>query len=594
MSSRRQGLRGFVVILVLLCLAATVTLAPTLISSGTKPSDPGHSLVSRGDEIPARFQLHPGPQIPLDKARTTAPPAPTSPGPAPSNAPFGPNVPVWRDPREQSEPSIAVDSTGRVYVAFSHLAAVSNSDVYVSWSDDEGATWRTPVPAAAGASNERSPSLIIGPGDDVTVFYAQDADVTRVAYVRSSDRGATWATTTIALTPEVTRFGHPSFVANGPGAVGMYEAWCTEPKVCGTGAWTLDMLFLPDLSNASKWLGVYFAQTPDVELFHPSTGFDAVSGDLVGAMEIEINDGADYDLTWFRYNPTTAFFSQDALMCYRICGSTQRVWPSIAVEGERAVVGAVFSNATFFGPDPVILANYSTNVSSGTWQGVNGGSQRLGAPASDTGALALTLDGSLVVAAYSAEGATWNVTSLDGGATFGPPVRVSDNLPGTAVGGPRGVAVAASSTRVFLAWEDRRDGDVNIYSTSSRRIHSVVLSTAPAGFLVRLDGGPAVTAPVSWNLLTGSDHVIEAVSPMPAGPGLRFVFKQWSDGNTSNPRTVLVTGDATYVAEFTVVYWLELGSNPPRMGIGDGIMSASGPRGWTPSASVPPVRVTRP
>jgi len=64
------------------------------------------------------------------------------------------------------------------------------------------------------------------------------------------------------------------------------------------------------------------------------------------------------------------------------------------------VVGAVFSNATFFGPDPVILSNYSTNVSSGTWQGVNGGSQRLGAPASDTGALALTLDGDELEAHY--------------------------------------------------------------------------------------------------------------------------------------------------------------------------------------------------
>ncbi|MBR2892281.1 MAG: hypothetical protein IKB94_00355 [Clostridia bacterium] len=33
-------------------------------------------------------------------------------------------------------------------------------------------------------------------------------------------------------------------------------------------------------------------------------------------------------------------------------------------------------------------------------------------------------------------------------------------------------------------------------------------------------------------------------------PNDGYVFKQWSDGNTDNPRTVTVTGDVTYTAEF--------------------------------------------
>ncbi len=32
-------------------------------------------------------------------------------------------------------------------------------------------------------------------------------------------------------------------------------------------------------------------------------------------------------------------------------------------------------------------------------------------------------------------------------------------------------------------------------------------------------------------------------------------FRQWSDGNTDNPRSVVVTGDATYTAEFTKVQY---------------------------------------
>lgn len=36
-----------------------------------------------------------------------------------------------------------------------------------------------------------------------------------------------------------------------------------------------------------------------------------------------------------------------------------------------------------------------------------------------------------------------------------------------------------------------------------------------------------------------------------ANPATGYEFKQWSDGNTSNPRTATVTGDATYTAQFT-------------------------------------------
>lgn len=36
-----------------------------------------------------------------------------------------------------------------------------------------------------------------------------------------------------------------------------------------------------------------------------------------------------------------------------------------------------------------------------------------------------------------------------------------------------------------------------------------------------------------------------------ANPATGYEFKQWSDGNTSNPRSVTVTGNATYTAQFT-------------------------------------------
>lgn len=48
----------------------------------------------------------------------------------------------------------------------------------------------------------------------------------------------------------------------------------------------------------------------------------------------------------------------------------------------------------------------------------------------------------------------------------------------------------------------------------------------------------------------GGTYEHGATATLTAIPNDGYVFKQWSDGNTDNPRTVTVTGDVTYTAEF--------------------------------------------
>ena len=38
---------------------------------------------------------------------------------------------------------------GRTYVAFQHEVSPTNHDLYVAWSDDDGATWSAPVAVGA-------------------------------------------------------------------------------------------------------------------------------------------------------------------------------------------------------------------------------------------------------------------------------------------------------------------------------------------------------------------------------------------------------------------------------------------------------------
>jgi hypothetical protein len=51
-----------------------------------------------------------------------------------------------------------------------------------------------------------------------------------------------------------------------------------------------------------------------------------------------------------------------------------------------------------------------------------------------------------------------------------------------------------------------------------------------------------------------------------AVPNECYVFSRWSDGNTDNPRTITVTGDATYTAEFTKINYTIKGQNASSVG----------------------------
>ena len=59
----------------------------------------------------------------------------------------------------------------------------------------------------------------------------------------------------------------------------------------------------------------------------------------------------------------------------------------------------------------------------------------------------------------------------------------------------------------------------------------------------------------------GGSYAIGTFATLTAVPATGYVFKRWSDGNTSNPRSVGVVANATYTAEFetNALTWVDLG-----------------------------------
>jgi len=58
----------------------------------------------------------------------------------------------------------------------------------------------------------------------------------------------------------------------------------------------------------------------------------------------------------------------------------------------------------------------------------------------------------------------------------------------------------------------------------------------------------------AWGTVTGGGtYADQATATLTATPNNGYVFVQWQDGNTDNPRTITVTENATYVATFAEV-----------------------------------------
>ena len=108
---------------------------------------------------------------------------------------------------------------------------------------------------------------------------------------------------------------------------------------------------------------------------------------------------------------------------------------------------------------------------------------------------------------------------------------------------------------------------------------TVTFATVPAGLQVMVDGSSIQSSTVT---LSGS-HMISVASPQSGPSGTQYVFTQWSDSNTSDPRSIDVTAPITYTADFQTQYQLTITASPAA----DGTVSPASGTYYPSGQSVP-------
>ena len=144
-------------------------------------------------------------------------------------------------------------------------------------------------------------------------------------------------------------------------------------------------------------------------------------------------------------------------------------------------------------------------------------------------------------------------------------VASNNDAMGTTSGGGAYLADALASLRAipsvghrFKQWNDgstENPRTVTVHADASYtaefevpRIHTITVAVA--------DGQAAM-----GTVEGGGDYPADRVVRINATHTLGYLFKQWNDGNTDNPRYITVAGDASYSAEFELLPagWVDMG-----------------------------------
>ena len=131
-------------------------------------------------------------------------------------------------------------------------------------------------------------------------------------------------------------------------------------------------------------------------------------------------------------------------------------------------------------------------------------------------------------------------------------VAANNPLLGTVTGGgiyPEGSIAEISATpyegSVFTGWDDgNTDNPRSIVVTQDMEFIAMFTKTETYTITVRAE------SPLLGSTYGSGEYPLNYVVNIGASPATGYYFTGWQDGNMDNPRTIIVTGDAEYVASF--------------------------------------------
>ncbi len=91
---------------------------------------------------------------------------------------------------------------------------------------------------------------------------------------------------------------------------------------------------------------------------------------------------------------------------------------------------------------------------------------------------------------------------------------------------------------------------------------NVTFDTIPTGRVIEINGQPYTTTTPHYHWLNDSEmYSINAPSPQSGGPGLRYVWSNWSDSGPQLHNVFVIGAGESFVAAFTPEYWLTVDTN---------------------------------
>jgi CSLREA domain-containing protein/uncharacterized repeat protein (TIGR02543 family) len=118
-------------------------------------------------------------------------------------------------------------------------------------------------------------------------------------------------------------------------------------------------------------------------------------------------------------------------------------------------------------------------------------------------------------------------------------------------------------------------------------MQSVTVGTSPAGLSFSINGTPYTTTQTP-GLTIGTQYTLATTSPQTGGPGVQYVFSQWSDGTTSLTDLLTPTsGTNSDVADFTTQYLLTVTA-----GSGGTIGASTAPNGFYSAGTLQTITAT--
>jgi len=181
--------------------------------------------------------------------------------------------------------------------------------------------------------------------------------------------------------------------------------------------------------------------------------------------------------------------------------------------------------------------------------------------------LAVGPDGIVHAAWEDRRNGNWNIfysNSSDGGQTWTANLRVSDrDTPGSYERPGDYFAIEADSEAVYVVWTDGRGSNFDIFFASNPAFSAatVMIATEPAGLDVVVNGTRSAS-PIQFVGPPGSTVAVEAPSPQPIGAGARYAWTSWSDGGDA-AHVITLGGSTTLVASFRTEYELAIASDVP-------------------------------